>query len=288
MFPSLLTLDEFRSRTIMPAEEVRRACGVQWRKGNDDAAAATATGETVFSRLTADATITDLAIVPRGPLVADPVNFATITLAKRSGAGAPVTLATFVTSALSWMANVEIPLPITLPSVSAGDSLTVAIAKSGTGVIVPAGELFVTLSPSFLETSIGDWSSEMISRLSKRYPAPTATKPWPAPITSVLKRWCTKLVTRAAYAKIGWSPTSEQDQASIEKAADDVDAKLKEAADGQNGLFELYLGEDGTVESVGRASPLSYAEQSPFTASRLQRDDGSSEDAITATGGRPS
>ena len=287
MFPSLLTLDEFRSRTIMPAEEVRRACGVQWRKGNDDATALTATGETVFSRLTADALITDLAIVPRGALVADPANFATLTIAKRSGAGAPVTLATFATSALSWMANVEIPLPITLPSVSAGDSLTVAIAKSGTGVIVPAGELFVTLSPSFLETSIGDWSSEMISRLTKRYPAPTADKPWPAPITSVLKRWCTKLVTRDAYAKIGWSPTSEQDQASIEKAADDVDAKLKEAADGQNGLFELYLSEDGASNTVANGGPYGYSEASPYVAFDAQRQTAQLEDCSGTGTGAP-
>ena len=84
------------------------------------------------------------------------------------------------------------------------------------------------------------------------------------------------------YAKIGWSPVSEQDQNSIEKAADDIDAKLVEAADGQNGLFELYLGENANTESVARGEPLSYAEQSPYTASRLQRAQGRIEDRNTS------
>ena len=157
MFPALLTPDEFRSRSIMPAAEIRRACGVQWKKGNDDATAATVTAETVFARAAVALGVIDLAFVPTRALVADPTNFATLTIAKRPAGGSPVTLGSIGTASLSWLPNVEIPIAIAVAPIEAGDALTVAIAKSGTGVIVPAGELFVSLSPSFLETTILDW-----------------------------------------------------------------------------------------------------------------------------------
>jgi len=287
MFPALLTVDEFRSRTIMPGADVRRARGVQWKKLIDDATANAVTAETFFGKWEAVGTVLELDFVPSKSVAADPTNYATLTVSKRTGGGAPVVLGSVDTSATSWTAGVQVAIPITVGAIASGDALTVAIAKVSAGVIVPAGELFVCVNPSFLETAIGDWSSEFISRLSKRYDAPTDANPWPAPVTNVLKRWLAKVVTRDVYAKRGWSPSSEQDQDSIEKAADDVDAKLKEASDGQNGLFELYLGEDATAESVARAGPLAYSEQSPYTASRLQRVDGRVEDEITGTGGRP-
>jgi hypothetical protein len=278
-FPALLTVDEFIARTVMPAPDVRRARGVWWKKNNADATASTALGELVFGkRVGGDATVLELDFVPAGTLVADAVNFATLTVSKRTpGNPTPTVLGSVSTNVLSWADRVPVPLGISSAAVLNGDVITVAITKSGTGVVVPPGELFVVWSPSFLETTILDWSSEFYARLLKRYEPPTAAKPWPNPVTSILKRWLTKLVTRDTYAQRGFSPTSEQDRDAIEKAAEDVEKKLVEAADGQNGLIELELGEDGT-ESATRDTPMSYAEQSPYTAHRLQRRAGRLED----------
>jgi hypothetical protein len=90
-------------------------------------------------------------------------------------------------------------------------------------------------------------------------------------------RWATKLVARDLYAKRGFSPQSESDREAIEDAADLAEAELKEAADGKDGLFEVALGDDGN-SSVIAPSPLSYAEQSPYTAARRQRYLGRNED----------
>ena len=267
----------------MPAADLRRLQGIQWKKPTPDTAAGVPVLETTIGVWDDAGVLGQVIFVPSQPLVADATDYATINVLDRTGGGSPVHLASLDTTALSWSQGVPVPVPVVSSAIASGDALSVEILKSGAGVIVPSGELFLVISPNFVTTTIDDHTDKIISRLVKRYPAPTAANPWPAPVANLIQRWCTKMVARDCYAKRGWSPQSESDRDDIEKAADTAEAELKEAADGQNSLLELALGDDGN-SSVVAPTPLSYSEQSPYTASRRQRWQGRNEDDNTPSG----
>jgi len=115
-----------------------------WQKAAADASAATATAETPVGRVGAAVTLGTIYYVPLAALTADNSNYATITVSKRTGAGGAVTVAsvtTQITGSGNWTAFVPVAIPISAGSLAAGDVLTVAITKTGSGVVVPAGVL---------------------------------------------------------------------------------------------------------------------------------------------------
>lgn len=132
-----------------------------------------------------------------------------------------------------------------------------------------------TIAPDFLTTTLADWSSEIDSRLRKRYASPFASPP-----PAIILRWLTKLVTRDAYAKRGFNPGSAQDADAISAAAESALAEMKEAADAKDGLFDLPIKQD-TADSSGvtKGAPLSYSETSPYRSFDLQVADAAQEDS---------
>jgi len=279
----VLTVDQLRQRIVMPAADLRRLQGIQWRKPTPDAAAGIPVLETTIGVWDDAGVLAQVLFVPASSLAADASDYATITVLDRSGGNAPVSVAQLETTSLSWSQGVPVNIPILASAMASGDALSVEIAQAGTGVIVPAGELFLVITPNFVTTTIDDHTDKIVSRLVKRYPAPTAANPWPDPVANLIQRWCAKMVARDCFAKRGWSPQSESDRDDIEKAADTAEAELKEAADGQNGLLELALADDGNT-SVVAPTPLAYSEQSPYTASRRQRWQGRNEDDNSPSG----
>lgn len=114
----------------------------EWPKAAADGAAATATPETSIGVIGPGPLPIDLAAIvihPSAAVVANSSNFATITIAKRTGGGAPVTLATLDTHLTSWSAWTPINMVLAAGSVfvSPGDAITVTITKSGAGVVIP-------------------------------------------------------------------------------------------------------------------------------------------------------
>lgn len=124
----------------------------QYMKVAADGAAGTATTETAFSRISRTGTIVGAWFVPSSTLTGDASNNATLTLAKRDGAGGGAsTVAAITTTAVAgnWSAFVPVSLgTLSNASVAAGNVLTFAISKGGTGVVVPAGTLIVAISPA--------------------------------------------------------------------------------------------------------------------------------------------
>ncbi len=116
---------------------------------------------------------------------------------------------------------------------------------------VEAGWLAQTLTDTW------DW---ILARLGKRYNR-AAIDGSPPPIAV---RWLAVIVTRLAYAKRGFNPTSEEDKESIIGAAVEAKAEIKEAADSKEGLFELPLASAPNASAVSRGGPLGYSEQSPY------------------------
>jgi hypothetical protein len=123
-------------------------------KAAADALASTTTAETGTGiYVPAAARILSVTFVPTsGGVTADNTNFATVTVSTRDSAGATLatvaTLTTTITSSgnLTQYAGKALVLTAANQLVSAGSTVTFSIAKSGTGVIVPAGRVTVLLT----------------------------------------------------------------------------------------------------------------------------------------------
>lgn len=117
-----------------------------------DANAAATTAESVLKRIRRAGTITAARFVPTAAVTADASHYATLSLAQRDGAGgsssAIASLATDVAGG-SWTAFVAKSLgTLSNTAVAAGAILTAAIAKTGNGVVVPAGHWEVVVQPA--------------------------------------------------------------------------------------------------------------------------------------------
>jgi len=124
-----------------------------WNKDAADGAAATATAEhAVFRNRTHSLKVLGVAIVPDAALTADAANNATIVVRRRTALGADGGIVATITTNLasgSWVAFVPKVVPLAAPvnvDLTAGQSLTVQITKAGTGVVVPASSLLITLA----------------------------------------------------------------------------------------------------------------------------------------------
>ena len=119
-----------------------------------DGAAGTATSETAFHRMTRPGKVLAVFFTPSAALTADNTNYATFDVKQRDGAGGgalaiasqPTTVAggsltAFVHKSLDTTA-------LTNTTLAAGAVLTFGIAKTGTGVVVPADVLTVVIGPA--------------------------------------------------------------------------------------------------------------------------------------------
>jgi hypothetical protein len=122
----------------------------------------------------------------------------------------------------------------------------------------PDVALVETNKPGFIATRLAFWSSWIESRLRKRYAVPFST-----PTPELVLGWLVDLVNPDVYRARGWNP-GEAQSASIEQARTDALAALKEAADGELGLYDIPLREDSTTSGISRGGPLCYSEASPY------------------------
>lgn len=127
----------------------------EWPKSAADGAAATATAETMVGVIGPGPSAIALGAVqyaPAAALTSDATNIATITVNKRTlaapGTAVPIavgaTLVTGTNATGSWTAWKAVSLTVQSGAgsfVSPGDTITVAITKGGTGVVVPQGIL---------------------------------------------------------------------------------------------------------------------------------------------------
>jgi len=103
-------------------------------------------------------------------------------------------------------------------------------------------------------------------RLRKRYAAP-----FTAPVPETVRQWLAALVTHVVYLKRGVDPT-DREMGNVVAWRDEARAEIKEAADSKDGLFDLPLRADTTTTGIVKGAPLGYAEASPYTWSKLQRE----------------
>lgn len=130
-------------------------------------------------------------------------------------------------------------------------------------------------SPGWLLQRLNSKSAWINAKLWKRYAVPFAS---PAP--EIVLDWLAALVTPECYAKIGFNPSSEQDKSSIIEPADTARDEIDEAADAQNGKFELPLRSDSNAPGISRGGPMVYSEASPYVAFDRQAATGRAEDRM--------
>lgn len=116
------------------------------------------------------------------------------------------------------------------------------------------------------------WSARIDSRLRKRYKAPFAV-----PVPEVILDWLTKIVTFELYLKRGRDP-QDPTLADIKAERDEAIADIKEAADAQNGLFDLPLRDDVGTTAITKSGPIVFTETSPYVWTTRQADAARVED----------
>lgn len=122
---------------------------VSFSKGSDDASASTATSETYTGKVVPyKARLKSVQYrATTGGITGDPTNNATITVSKRDSAAAnPLPVATLTTTAsVTQGAKTALVLTDANVIVDADSTITFAIAKGGSGVVVRAGEFVLEL-----------------------------------------------------------------------------------------------------------------------------------------------
>ncbi len=109
----------------------------------------------------------------------------------------------------------------------------------------------------WLDGQLAAWSRKIDSRLRKRYAVPFAEP------NETVKEWLTQIVTLRLFLKRGVDANDEQFE-TIRQDAQDALAEIKEAADSEEGLFDLPLLDAADGSAISKGGPLGYGEASPY------------------------
>jgi len=114
--------------------------------------------------------------------------------------------------------------------------------------------------PGWVDQQLESMSRRVDSRLRKRYVVPFATAP------ESVKLWVTQLATMRVFMRIYRAPTEQQQWVSVQEDYENAMAELKEAADSQNGLYDLPITDAADASAITKAQTAAYSEQSPYAA----------------------
>lgn len=125
----------------------------------------------------------------------------------------------------------------------------------------------------WVDAQLGYWSRQIDARLAKRY-----ATPFESPYPLAVQGWLARVVTVRALRRRGVDANDEQ-YADMKADAEAAWAEIREAADSNEGLYELPLRADTTETGISRGGPYSYSEQSPYVWTDRQAATGRDEDA---------
>ena len=133
-------------------------------------------------------------------------------------------------------------------------------------------------SPGWVDTQLEYWARWLDSRLRKRYATPFAAQDATPPTPATVQGWLARIVTVRVWLKRGVDPDDLQ-YATIAADADAAFAEVLEAANSDEGWFDLPLRVDANGSAITQGNPRSYSEQSPYVWTDRQRSIGINEDA---------
>lgn len=111
---------------------------------------------------------------------------------------------------------------------------------------------------TFVESRLIIETSRINSKLRKRYAAP-----FESPVPEIVLGWLAAIVTPSLYKRRGWDPSEAQAE-DLKADHDKAIEEITEAANSEDGLFDLPLRQDTTDDGISKGGPLGYAEASPY------------------------
>jgi len=132
-------------------------------------------------------------------------------------------------------------------------------------------------TPGWIDGQLEYWARWIDTRLRKRYASPFAAFDAAPPTPASVQGWLTRIVTVRVWHKRGLDTDDRQ----YETIADDATAamaEILEAANSDEGWFDIPLRVDEDGSGITRGNPRSYSEQSPFVFTDDQREIGRNED----------
>lgn len=129
-----------------------------------------------------------------------------------------------------------------------------------------------TIQAGWIDFELEHASRFVDSRLSKRYTIPVA-----APYSAVVCYWVARIVDPRVLKKRGVDATDQQ-FLSIDEDAKDAKEEIKEAANAEDGLFDLPLLDTADASAISKGAPRGYSEASPYVGMDVQEELGREED----------
>jgi hypothetical protein len=134
-----------------------------------------------------------------------------------------------------------------------------------------------TRYPGWLDKQFNSVARWIDARLRKRYEAPFAAYDSDPATPTTVQDWVNRIVTMRAYMKRGIDPNDLQ-WPLVENDHNEAKKEVLEAANSQDGWFELPLRDTEDENAVTKTGPLSYSEQGPYTWTDRQRNSVTDED----------
>ncbi len=127
----------------------------------------------------------------------------------------------------------------------------------------------------WIEVQLETWSRWIDTRLRKRYTVPFDETP-NAPES--VKEWLARIVTLRCYLKRGVDPNDLQ-MVEIKSDSDLAKEEILEAANSNEGWFDLPTLESADPSAISKGGPFGYSEQSPYVWTDEQARIGRGEDS---------
>lgn len=133
------------------------------------------------------------------------------------------------------------------------------------------------VSPGWVANQLDYWARWIDARLRKRYATPFAAYNDTPPTPASIQGWLARIVTVRVWLKRGVDPDDLQ-YATVAADAEAAIAEVLEAANSDEGWFDIPTRTDADGSAVNRGNPRAYSEQSPYVWTTRQRATGLNED----------
>lgn len=132
--------------------------------------------------------------------------------------------------------------------------------------VLPSGDIddVETVQAGWVDRRLRAISNAVDARLRKRYSVPFSS-PYPDQVCD----WVARLMDPLTLRKRGVDATDEQ-YVSIEAEASMAREEIKEAADANEGLFDLPALDTADASAISKGGPLGYSEASPYVGGDVQ------------------
>ncbi|MCP3886463.1 MAG: DUF1320 domain-containing protein [Propionibacteriaceae bacterium] len=148
------------------------------------------------------------------------------------------------------------------------------LAEYKTYSILPSVDIddVETIQAGWVDRKLRAISYAIDARLRKRY-----TVPFSSPYPDQVCDWVARIMDPELLKKRGVDATDEQ-YVSIEENSREAKEEIKEAANAEEGLFDLPIADTADASAISKGAPLGYSEASPYVGMDVQEDTGRDED----------